>query len=304
VTKVAVASKTAPKAVRKAAFATESSGIESGAHVSGRRPRIQSGLFEPVADWEKRQAKIDEEWLQQQRIRRDTPTTAALITTIDATTNDDDETNERREVETINHVLEIYGIEMRPRLHSGDITINTKTTPCIVNHPCGSRRSVIPRRLHDVFVIVVSFFRELLSVALDTAHWCQERPMPTHWLVRELEKYKQLDEIMAEEIAIIIANGGILTLNPNKDWAAEGHEGTYLPIAITAGVFALPISRAQALRWSNDSEWGAEASVKVATKIHAPGQSDVERIKMRELGTHASHFCRRNREMADICRYR
>jgi hypothetical protein len=43
----------------------------------------------------------------------------------------------------------------------------------------------------------------------------------------------------------------------------------------------------------NDSEWGAESSAKVATKIHVPGQSDVGRIKMRKLGTHASHFCRK-----------
>ena len=33
--------------------------------------------------------------------------------------------------------------------------------------------------------------------------------------------------------------------------------------------------------------------MKVATKIHVPGQSDVEKIKMRELGTHASHFCKK-----------
>jgi hypothetical protein len=85
VPKVAVASKTAPKAVLKAAFATESSGIESGAHLSGQRPRIQSGLCEPVADWEKRQAKSDEEWLQQQRIQRETPT-AATLEAIDAAT--------------------------------------------------------------------------------------------------------------------------------------------------------------------------------------------------------------------------
>jgi hypothetical protein len=55
----------------------------------------------------------------------------------------------------------------------------------------------------------------------------------------------------------------------------------------------LLISRAQALRWLKDSKWGAEASVKVATKIHGPGQSDVGKIKMRELGTRASHFCKK-----------
>jgi hypothetical protein len=265
VPKVAVAPKIGPEAVPKVdetvgpkADATETSGVKSGAHLSGRRRRVQSGLFEPVADWEERQAKSDEERLQpnlptlaqwrQQRIQRETPTAAALDAidaaattafdaTIDATMNDDDETNEQKEVGTINHTLEIYGIEMGPRLHSGDITINTKTTPCVVNRPCGPRRSVIPRRPHDAFVIMVSFFRELFSVALEAAHWYQEGPMPTHcWLVRELEKYKQLDE-MAEQITIIILNGGILTLNPNKDWAAEGHEGTYLPIAIPQASF-------------------------------------------------------------------
>jgi hypothetical protein len=118
--------------------------------------------------------------------------------------NDDDTMNDQKEAEIIIRTLAIYGIELGPRLHSGNITINAETTPCIVNHPCGSRHSVIPRRLHDAFVIMVSFFRELLFVALDTAHWYQKGPMPTHCrLVQELEK------IMAEEITIIITNGGI-----------------------------------------------------------------------------------------------
>jgi hypothetical protein len=151
---------------------------------------------------------------------------------------------------------------------------------------------VIPRRLHDAFVIMVSFFRELFSVALDTAHCYQKGPMPTHcWLAQELEKYKREDEIMAEEITIIIMNGGILTLNPNEDWTAEGHEGIRLPTAITAGILTLLIPRAQAPRWLNNSEWGAEASVKVMPTIHVPEQSDVKRMKMWELGTHASHLC-------------
>jgi hypothetical protein len=252
-----------------------------------------------------KQAESDEEWLQRIRSQRETPTattldaidaatTTAIDASIDATMNDDDARDEQKEAEIIIRTLEIYGIEMGPRLHNGDATVDAKTTPCVVNRPCGSRHSVIPRRLHDAFVIMVSFFRELLSVALDAAHWYQERPMPTRCrLVRELEKYKQINEILAEEITIIILNGGILTLNPNGDWAAEGHEGIRLPIAINAGVLTLPISRAQALRWLNDSEWGAEASVKVITKIHVPEQSDVKRIKMRELGTHASHFCRK-----------
>jgi hypothetical protein len=34
--------------------------------------------------------------------------------------------------------------------------------------------------------------------------------------VRELQKFKGEDEIMAEEITVIIMNGGILTLNPMK----------------------------------------------------------------------------------------
>jgi hypothetical protein len=79
-------------------------------------------------------------------------------------------------------------------------------------------------------------------------------------------------------------------LNPNEDWTAEGHEGIRLPIAITTGILAFPISRAQALRWLNNSEWGAEASAKEISKIHVPEQSDVKRIKIRELGTHASHL--------------
>jgi hypothetical protein len=117
--------------------------------------------------------------------------------------------------------------------------------------------------------------------------------MPTHcWLVRELQKFKGEYEIMAEEITVIIMNGGILTLNPNEDWTAEGREGIHLPIAITTGILTLPISRAQARRWINNSEWGAEADVKVMAIIHVPGQSDVKTMKMWELGTHASHLCK------------
>jgi hypothetical protein len=58
-------------------------------------------------------------------------------------------------------------------------------------------------------------------------------------------------------------------------------------------MLTLPISRAQALRWLNNSEWGAEASAKVMATIHVPEQSDVERMKMWELGTHASHLCKK-----------
>jgi hypothetical protein len=59
----------------------------------------------------------------------------------------------------------------------------------------------------------------------------------------DLGKYKDFPEIMAEEIALSIMNGGVLALNANKDWAAECPNGIYLPIAITTGVFAVPISR-------------------------------------------------------------
>jgi hypothetical protein len=253
VPKVAVVSKTAPKPVPKAVFATKSSdansfilrmaeihGIDSGALLCEQRPRVRSGLFASVESWKQRQAESDEEWMRQIRSQRETPTATTLdaidaaTTTaidvgahpeasIDATMSDDDAMNEQKKTEIIIRTFEMYGVEMGPRLRSGDTTINAKTTPCIVNRPCGSRHSVIPRRLHDAFVIMVSFFRELLSVALDTAHWYQKRPMPTHcWLVRELEKYKQFYEIMG-----------------------------------------------------------------------VPEQSDVGRIKMRELGTHASHFCRK-----------
>jgi hypothetical protein len=252
---VAVAPKVAPEAVHKVdkddavgprADATESSGIKSGTHPSGQGPRAQSGLFEPTADWKERLARLDDDWLRQnaptmaqwrqRRLQHETLTAAALAAidaaattaidaAINATTNDGDKTTEQKEVGALNYTLEVYGVEMGSRLHSGDVTIDTKTTPCIVNRPCGSRHSVIPRRLHDAFVIKVSLFREPLWIALDTAHWYQERPMPTRcWLARELKEYKHFDEIRAEEI------GGVITLNPNKDWAGEGHDGTYLPI--------------------------------------------------------------------------
>jgi hypothetical protein len=95
---------------------------------------------------------------------------------------------------------------------------------------------------------------------------------------------------MAEEITAIIMNGGILTLNPNEDWTAEDHEEIHLPIAITAGILTLPISRAQARRWMNDSDWGAETNVRVMSIIHAPGHKDAETMKTWELGTHTSHL--------------
>jgi hypothetical protein len=109
---------------------------------------------------------------------------------------------------------------------------------------------VIQKRLHDAFVIKVSLFRELLRAALDTIGWYDNNAMPTHcWLVRDLDTYKDFPEIMAEEITLIIMTGGVLTLNPNMDWAAECPDGIYLPIAITTGIFTVLISRTQALRW-------------------------------------------------------
>jgi hypothetical protein len=111
--------------------------------------------------------------------------------------------------------------------------------------------------------------------------------MPTHcWLVRDLDAYKDFPEIMAEEITHIIMNGGVLTLNPNKDWAAECPDGIYLPIAITTGMFTVPISSTQALRWLENKEWGADVKVSVTAKKHVPGQSEVEKLKVREVGTH------------------
>jgi hypothetical protein len=153
---------------------------------------------------------------------------------------------------------------------------------------------VIQKRLRDAFVIKVSLFRELLWVAQDTVGWYGNNPMPTHcWLVRELDACEQFPEIMAEEITLIIMSGGVLTLIPNKDWAAECPDGIYLPIAMTAGIFTLPISRAQALRWLKNKDWGADVKVSVTAEIHVPGQSDVKKLKVRELGTHSSHFCKR-----------
>jgi hypothetical protein len=87
-------------------------------------------------------------------------------------------------------------------------------------------------------------------------------------------------------------------LNPNEDWTAEDHEGIHLPIAITTSILILPISRAQALRWLNNSEWGAEASGKVMATIHVPEQSDVKSWER----THRISV-KRNGEMTDIRRY-
>jgi hypothetical protein len=33
--------------------------------------------------------------------------------------------------------------------------------------------------------------------------------------------------------------------------------------------------------------------VSVTAKTHVPGQSDVKKLKVRELGTHSSHFCKK-----------
>jgi hypothetical protein len=101
---------------------------------------------------------------------------------------------------------------------------------------------------------------------------------------------------MAAEITVIITNGGILTLNPNENWTAEDHEEIHLPIAITTGILTLPISRTQARRWTNDSDRGAEANVRVMAITHAPGHKDAKTMKMWELGTHASHLRKQMQE--------
>jgi hypothetical protein len=85
-------------------------------------------------------------------------------------------------------------------------------------------------------------------------------------LVKDLDAYKDSPEIMAEEITLVIMNAGVLTLNPNKDWFAECPDGIYLPIAITTGMFTVPISCAQALRWLENKERGADFKVSVSPK--------------------------------------
>jgi hypothetical protein len=165
---------------------TEAHSKEIGAILYKQRPMKQCALFEPWVDDEdrmRRQAESDERWMQQVRSQSETPTAATLdankaatTTTIDTgahpkvTMKDDDIMNDEDEAEMIIRTLGIYGVETGPRLRNGNTTINTKTTPCITNNPCGSRHNVIPRRLHDAFVIKVGFFRDLLSVALGTTN--------------------------------------------------------------------------------------------------------------------------------------
>jgi hypothetical protein len=199
-----IAPKPVPKAafakpVTKAAFATESSdvnkfilkmaeihGDETGALLYKQRPRVRSGLFEPVEDRTRRQAESDEGWMREVRSQLETPTATTLdainaaTTTasdvgahpkaaVDATTNDDDAMNDQKEVGIIIRTLEIYGIELGPRLHNGYTTINAKTTPCIVNRPCGSRHETAPRRIrhHGRFLERYSLLRWIQLVGIE-----------------------------------------------------------------------------------------------------------------------------------------
>jgi hypothetical protein len=169
--KVAVASMTAPvlvpetastKPVTKVAFATESSdvikfilkiteihGNETGALLYKQRPRVQSGLLEPVEVLMQRQAESDEGWMQHVRSQYEIPTATTLDAINAGTTTavgvgahpkaimeDDDTMNDEKEAKIIIRTFEIYGVEVGPRLHSGNTTISTRTTPCIVNNPC------------------------------------------------------------------------------------------------------------------------------------------------------------------------
>jgi hypothetical protein len=297
-----VVPKAVPKADKADAVGPKADATESSSTESGTRPSEQAapGASESTTDALDAQAKLDE-WLADARRKEYEAATAAALAAVDETTStsidhddNEDKSTEWTHLETLKYTLDAHGVEIGSRSHSGDVTIDTKTTPRIVNHLSSSRRSVMQKRLRDAFVIEVSLFQELLWVGQDTVGWYGNNPMPTHcWLVRELDAREQFPEIMVEEITLIIMNGGVLTLNPNKDWAAECPDGIYLPIAVTAGIFTLPISRTQALRWLKSKDWGADAKVSVTAKIHVPGQSDVKKLKARELGTHSSHFCKR-----------
>jgi hypothetical protein len=82
--------------------------------------------------------------------------------------------------------------------------------------------------------------------------------------------------------------------NPNEDWFtgrhAEHPDGEDLPIAVTAGMFAVPIARTQAIRWLENEEWGADWKVAAAPKTHVLGRTDVEQLRVAELGSHSSHY--------------
>jgi hypothetical protein len=245
-------------------------------------------------------------WAESEQGKYAKATAAAFATVDDATeafvdhSNIEEQSKEWIHLETLKRTLNAYGVEIGSRLHGGDITINTKTAPCVANHPHGRARGVMQKRLRDAFVLKVSLFRELVQAALETITWYDNDAMPTHcWLVQDLDAYKDSPELMAEEITLIIMNEGVLTLNPNKDWSAECPDGIYFPIAITTGMFNVPISRTQALRWLENKEWGADLKVSVSPKSHVLGRHDIEMLEVRELGTHASHYSKK--EWGNTC---
>jgi hypothetical protein len=183
---------------------------------------------------------------------------------------------------------------MGVREHCGDTTINTKTTPCIVNDPLGGSHSVIPVRLHDAFVIDVSLFRQLVQAALNIISWYEGDVMPPHChLIRDLQEFKDCPEIMAEEVSDMIRCEGIVTINPNRDWftgrRANHRDGDYLPCAVTVGMYTVPISRKEAIRWLGDKEWGADYKTEVEPKTVEYGRPEFETIRVADLGCHSRY---------------
>jgi hypothetical protein len=157
--------------------ATQSSGAESGTHPSAQVAPGTSGSTPDTLD---AQAMMDKYladaqiWAESER-RKYAKATAAALAAVDDTTeafidrsNIEEQSKEWIHLETLKHTRNAYGVEIGSRLHGGDITINTKTTLCVLNHSHGRAHSVIQKRPRNAFVIKVSLFRELVQNALGT----------------------------------------------------------------------------------------------------------------------------------------
>jgi hypothetical protein len=181
--------------------------------------------------------------------------------------DDDEQLKDWNNFEALKCSLNAIGIHKQ----CGDATINTKTTPCVVNDPYGRLHFVIQKRLRDAFSIDVSLCRRIVQKAFDILTWYQDNVMPPSCqLIRSLQENKDCPRIMAEEIAAMVVYDGLITNNPNQDWTtgrkSTHRDGEDLPCAVTVVMYTVPISRKEAIRWLGNKERGADFRADVEPK--------------------------------------
>jgi hypothetical protein len=204
--------------------------------------------------------------------------------------DDDEQPKDWNDFDYLKSAMSAVGLDRQCR----SIKINTKTTPCIVDDPRGYLHVVVQKRLHDAVPIDVVLFRRIVQMASDILIWCKDDVMPPRChLVKQLRVNQGCPYIRAGEITLIVLHDGLVAINPNKDWSigstSTNPDREYLPGAVTVGMYTVPITRREAIRWLENDERGANWRTEVAPKTVVPGRSEFKTARVADLGCHSRY---------------